>query len=195
MEFIRTYFNAEKAESLLFIIAGAGAILFSLYLFIRIKRSFYTGLAFPLLFIGMIQVTAGTIIFSRSDPDKERVLNHMALEPERIHSEEIPRMALVLNICLLPLHRAGIYSHGSPSYVFCLFFRSCKGNRIGIGHSGILHAWRRLFCGAKRKRISAKPAGPRSRSLRAIIKKSFTDQKKLFICSNDQFISFRNSGV
>jgi hypothetical protein len=96
MEFVRTYFSAEKAESLLIVIAGAVAILVSLYFLISVKKSFYTGLAFPLLFIGMIQLTVGTIIYSRSEGDKERVLNYMALEPERIQSEEIPRMAVVM---------------------------------------------------------------------------------------------------
>jgi hypothetical protein len=96
MEFVRTYFNAEKAESLLFIITGIIALLVSLYFLIRVKKSFYTGLVFPLLFIGTIQLAVGTIIYLRSDSDKERVLNYMTLEPERINSEEIPRMAMVM---------------------------------------------------------------------------------------------------
>jgi hypothetical protein len=96
MEFVRTYFSAEKAESLLFIFAGAIALLASLYFLISVKKSFYTGLAFPLLFIGTIQLAVGTIIYLRSDRDKERVLNYMTLEPERINAEEIPRMTMVM---------------------------------------------------------------------------------------------------
>jgi hypothetical protein len=96
MEFVRTYFNAEKAESFLFILAGGIALLASLYFLISVKKSFYTGFAFPLLFMGIIQLAVGTIIYSRSESDKERVLNYMALEPERINSEEIPRMAMVM---------------------------------------------------------------------------------------------------
>lgn len=96
MDFIRAYFNGEKTESLIIIGAGTIAVLVSLYWWMSIKKPFYTGLAFPMLFIGVIQVAVGTLVYLRSPRDTERVLNYMSLEPERIHSEEIPRMTQVM---------------------------------------------------------------------------------------------------
>jgi hypothetical protein len=96
MDFIRVYFNAEKAESVFFVLGGMLAIVISVYCWISVKKPFYSGLAFPLIFVGIIQVTAGTLLYLRSPRDTERVLNYMTLEPERIQLEEIPRMETVL---------------------------------------------------------------------------------------------------
>ena len=96
MEFVKTYFNAEKAESLLFVGIGVISILISLYFWLQLKRPFYNGLAYPFFLIGIIQVTAGTIVYLRSPNDLERVENYLVLEPEKIAQVEIPRMTIVM---------------------------------------------------------------------------------------------------
>jgi hypothetical protein len=90
------YFNAEKAESLLFIGFGVFAILLSVYLFFFIKESFWKGLAIPLLFFSIIQIVIGATIYTRSPKDNLRVESILKYEPGKIQSEEIPRIEKVM---------------------------------------------------------------------------------------------------
>ena len=96
MEFIKNYFNAEKAESLLFIGFGIFAIVLSVYFFFFIKDNFWKGLAIPLVFFSFIQIVIGTTIFTRSPKDNLRVENIFKYEPQKIQTEEIPRMEKVM---------------------------------------------------------------------------------------------------
>jgi hypothetical protein len=90
------YFNAEKAESLLFIGFGIVAILLSIYLLFFLKDSFWKGLAIPLIVFSLVQLVIGTTIYIRSPKDNLRVENLIKLEPEKIQTEEIPRMEIVI---------------------------------------------------------------------------------------------------
>jgi hypothetical protein len=90
------YFNAEKAESLLFIGFGVFAILLSVYLFFFIKESFWKGLGIPLLFFSIIQIVIGATIYTRSPKDNLRVETILKYEPGKIQSEEIPRIEKVM---------------------------------------------------------------------------------------------------
>lgn len=96
MEIIKNYFNAEKAESLLFIGFGILAISLSVYFFFFIKDSFWKGLAIPLLFFSFVQIIIGSTIFTRSAKDNLRVENLFKYEPQKIQSEEIPRIEKVM---------------------------------------------------------------------------------------------------
>ena len=90
------YFNAEKAESLLFIGFGVFAIMLSVYLFFILKESFWKGLAIPFILFSLVQLVIGTTIYIRSPKDNLRVENLIKLEPEKIQTEEIPRMEIVV---------------------------------------------------------------------------------------------------
>jgi hypothetical protein len=90
------YFNAEKAESLLFIGFGVFAILLSVYFFFFIKEIFWKGLAIPLLFFSIIQIVIGATIYTRSPKDNLRVETILKYEPGKIQSEEIPRIEKVM---------------------------------------------------------------------------------------------------
>jgi hypothetical protein len=90
------YFNAEKAESLLFIGFGICAIILSVYFFFLIKESFWKGLAIPLVFFSIVQIVIGTTIFTRSPKDNLRVENLLKYEPQKVQTEEIPRMEKVM---------------------------------------------------------------------------------------------------
>jgi hypothetical protein len=90
------YFNAEKAESLLFISFGVFAILLSVYFFFFIKESFWKGLGIPLLFFSIIQIVIGATIYTRSPKDNLRVETILKYEPGKIQSEEIPRIEKVM---------------------------------------------------------------------------------------------------
>jgi magnesium-transporting ATPase (P-type) len=96
MEEIKNYFNAEKAESLLFLGFGILAISLSVYFFFFIKDSFWKGLAIPLVFFSLVQIVIGVTIFTRSPKDNLKVENIVKYEPQKIQSEEIPRMEKVM---------------------------------------------------------------------------------------------------
>ena len=96
MEVIKNYFNAEKAESLLFIGFGILAISLSVYFFYFIKESFCKGLAIPLVFFSLVQIVIGATIYTRSPKDNLKVENILEYEPKKIQSEEIPRMEKVM---------------------------------------------------------------------------------------------------
>ncbi|MGV9004962.1 hypothetical protein, partial [Flavobacterium sp.] len=96
MELIKNYFNAEKAESLLFIGFGILAIVISIYCFFILKDNFWKGLAIPLILFSLVQIAIGTIIYIRSPKDNLRVENILKNEPQKIQSEEIPRMEKVM---------------------------------------------------------------------------------------------------
>lgn len=96
MEFIKNYFNAEKAESLVFIGFGIFAIVLSVYFSFFIKDNFWKGLAIPLVLFSFVQIAIGTTIFARSPKDNLRVENILKYEPQKIQTEEIPRMEKVM---------------------------------------------------------------------------------------------------
>lgn len=85
MDNYETYFKAERAESLLFILMGLAAIALGVYCWQWRATPFAKGLALALTVVALIQLTVGTTVFVRSPHDIARVA-----------SEEIPRMQVVL---------------------------------------------------------------------------------------------------
>ena len=93
---IEKYFNAEKNESILFLLAGIGAILLAVYFLVKIKQPFYNGLAYAFITIAIIQITVGSTIYFRSPKDIIRVSSMMQSDKSKISKEEIPRMQKVM---------------------------------------------------------------------------------------------------
>ncbi len=91
---ITTYFNAERTESLLFVVIGVAAIVFALWGWRR--PPFWRGAAWPLLAVALLQLAVGSTVWLRSPQDIQRVQQIVATDPARIHSEEIPRMQTVM---------------------------------------------------------------------------------------------------
>lgn len=96
MEQITNYFNAEKSESIVFILVGSIAILIAIYFLFKLKESFFDGMAYPLIAVALIQIVVGSSIFFRSPKDIERVSLIIQTEKSRIQTEEIPRMEVVM---------------------------------------------------------------------------------------------------
>ncbi|MEY3245836.1 MAG: hypothetical protein RL253_993 [Bacteroidota bacterium] len=96
MEQITKYFNAEKSESIIFVLVGFVAILLSSYFLIKLKQPFYNGMAFSLIAIALIQLTVGSSVYLRSSKDIERVNQIVKTDKSKIQSEEIPRMEVVM---------------------------------------------------------------------------------------------------
>ncbi len=67
MEFIKTYFSAEKSESLIFMAIGIVLIGFSTYALVKWGESFYKGFAIPAILVGVIQLVVGGTVFFRTE--------------------------------------------------------------------------------------------------------------------------------
>ncbi len=97
--FIYKYFNAEKQESLLFIVAGMVAFLLAVlfWFFIKSFPSFYKGMAVPLIILGLLQAIVGFTIFYRTDKQKTEIAYNMGMEPVSfVKQTELPRMKKVM---------------------------------------------------------------------------------------------------
>ena len=96
METISTYFNAERAESVVFIVAALLALAASVWCLIVLKQSFYFGMAISLATIAALQLIVGVTIYQRSPLDTARVQQMIQLEPDRLQTQEVPRMRVVM---------------------------------------------------------------------------------------------------
>jgi hypothetical protein len=96
MEQISKYFNAEKYESVIFILVGIIAISFATYFFVKIKQPFFSGMAYPLIAVALIQIVVGSSVYFRSPKDIVRVNKIVQADKPKIQSEEIPRMEVVM---------------------------------------------------------------------------------------------------
>lgn len=90
------YFNGEKWESYLFLLMGILTIAVSLYLLFVLKTSFWKGVAIPFILVGMLELVVGYTIVNRSPKDILRVENFIKNEPQKVRTEEIPRMEKVM---------------------------------------------------------------------------------------------------
>ena len=97
MNSVLTYFNGEKWESYLFLLLGVLSILMSIYLLFVLKTSFWKGVAIPFILVGILELVVGYTIVRRSPVDILRVEKMINDEPQKIASEEIPRMEKVMS--------------------------------------------------------------------------------------------------
>ena len=93
---IEKYFNAEKSESLLFLLIGIAGIIAAISFYFFVKDNFYKGAAIPLLLIGLLLGVVGFTVYKRSDADRIRVVYAYDLNPSELKQKEIPRMETVM---------------------------------------------------------------------------------------------------
>lgn len=93
---IEKYFNGEKAESRLFMAAGAAAIVAAVVFLIAMKQAFYNGAAIPMLFIGALLFIVGFTVYKRSDEDRKRNVYAYDMDPAALKDKELPRMQKVM---------------------------------------------------------------------------------------------------
>lgn len=93
---IEKYFNAEKGESLLFIILGMAGVIAGIIFLVVIKRSFYNGASIPLLLIGLLLAVVGYTVYRRSDGDRIRNVYAYDMNPAELKNKELPRMKTVM---------------------------------------------------------------------------------------------------
>lgn len=88
------YFAAEKAESILFLIAGVAVLVLCVFLF-RMADT-YRGMVYPLAIIALIQLIVGGSIFFRTDGQAAALTQQVQTQPEVFKSLEIARMEKVM---------------------------------------------------------------------------------------------------
>lgn len=93
---IEKYFNAEKYESVLFVLVGVVAIVIATYFFVKVKQPFYRGMAYPLIAIALIQIIVGSTVYFRSPKDIVKVNELVQTNSVKIQTDEIPRMEVVM---------------------------------------------------------------------------------------------------
>ena len=92
---IEKYFLAEKQESLFFLILGAFAIVAAVSFYFFLKNNFFKGAAIPLLVIGLVQIIVGYSVYSRSDNQRIENVYAYDMNPNKLKTEELPRMRTV----------------------------------------------------------------------------------------------------
>jgi uncharacterized membrane protein len=93
---IEKYFNAEKNESLLFVLVGIAAIIAAVSFYFFLKTNFFKGAAIPLLLVGLLLGVVGFTVYKRSDADRIRNVYAYDLNPSELKQKEIPRMQTVM---------------------------------------------------------------------------------------------------
>jgi hypothetical protein len=96
METISTYFNAERVESVVFIVTALLALAASAWCLLVLRQPFFVGMAISLATIAALQLIVGVTIYQRSPKDIERVQTMVQSEPDRLQSQEVPRMRMVM---------------------------------------------------------------------------------------------------
>jgi drug/metabolite transporter (DMT)-like permease len=129
MDFIHKYFNAERAESWLFIAIGIVALGLAFGFFFK-NGELLRGVSYPLAIIALIQLTVGGTVLLRSNSDIRRVTEIVQTNPTRIKTEELPRMDIVMkNFALYRYLEIVLLLVG-----LCLIFYSKEGSLLkGIG--------------------------------------------------------------
>jgi hypothetical protein len=96
METIAAYFSAERDESMLFMAVGALALAASAYFLLVLRKPFFNGMAITLSVVAALQIIVGITIYQRSPLDTARVQQMVQSAPQKIKSEEVPRMLKVI---------------------------------------------------------------------------------------------------
>jgi len=130
MDFIKTYFAAEKNESLLFILMGAAAIAFSAYALVKWSEPYYKGLGIPLTLIGIIQIAVGGSVYFRTDKQITELKKLYQTSSTDFKTQETPRMETVMK-------NFSIYKKIEIAFVFIgillIIFTSSRHFWLGVG--------------------------------------------------------------
>ncbi|MEO8503649.1 MAG: hypothetical protein ABI609_07110 [Acidobacteriota bacterium] len=87
---IARYFQAEKFESALFVLAAAAAIAISILLIN--SASEYRWIAVPLIAIALIQIVVGGTVLARTNRQVDRLTNQLDTDPLDYRAQELQRM-------------------------------------------------------------------------------------------------------
>ena len=105
------YFQAEKAESALFVLAAVAAVAISLVLINSANE--YRWIAAPLIAIALIQATVGGAVLLRTNQQVERLTDQLDSDPQDYRAQELARMdAVARNFRLYKIAEISILAVG-----------------------------------------------------------------------------------
>ena len=93
---VNDYFSGEKTQCLIGIVLGLISIAVAIYSLIQLQTELYKGIAYPFLIISVLLIIICAGVVWRTPRDIARVNQFVQQEPEKIHTEEIPRMKAVM---------------------------------------------------------------------------------------------------
>jgi hypothetical protein len=118
---IEKYFNAEKAESRVFMAIGIAGILAAIVFFFFIKTNLFKGAAIPFLVIGLLLGAVGFTIYKRSDADRMRNVYAYDMNPSELKEKEIPRMQTVIkNFIVFRWVEIILFLTGAALYIYLI---------------------------------------------------------------------------
>lgn len=91
---LNNYFVAEKQESVIFIVVGLLAIVFSVWLWMNGHR--LKSMAYPLVVIAMMQIVVGSTIYLRTDSQVSTLSTQLQVNPAALKADETARMETVM---------------------------------------------------------------------------------------------------
>ena len=116
---IEKYFNAEKQESLLFMLIGVAGIIAALVFFFFLKTNFHKGAAIPFMLVGLLLAMVGYIVYKRSDDDRIRNVYAYDMNPSQLKEKELPRMQTVMkNFVIVRWVEIFLFLVGAALYVY-----------------------------------------------------------------------------
>ncbi len=119
---VEKYFDAEKQESMLFMLLGILAVGLAMFLFVYIKTDFVKGLVIPLIAVGLIEFVVGLNVYRKSDQQRIDMVYSMDMDKPKLRNEEIPRMkAVIKQFVVLRYSEIVLFMVGA---VLCYAFRS-----------------------------------------------------------------------
>ena len=116
---IEKYFNAEKQESLLFMLIGVAGIIAAFVFFFFLKTNFHKGAAIPFMLVGLLLAMVGYIVYKRSDDDRIRNVYAYDMNPSQLKEKELPRMQTVMkNFVIVRWVEIFLFLVGAAFYVY-----------------------------------------------------------------------------
>lgn len=93
---IEKYFNAEKAESWVFMAIGIAGLVLAIIFFFFLKTNLHKGMAVPLALIGLLMGIVGFTVYKRSDQQRIENVYAYDMNPGQLKDKELPRMKKVM---------------------------------------------------------------------------------------------------
>jgi hypothetical protein len=94
IETLLNYFAGEKAGSVLFVAAGATALLAGVAFWLR-GAAVLRGAAIPLVAVAVVHLVVGVTVFARTDGQVRALAAQLERQPAAFKAEESARMAVV----------------------------------------------------------------------------------------------------
>lgn len=131
---MQTYFVAEKAESVVFMLVGVLAIIGALIGLFYLKKPMWNGMAIPLILVAFIQITVGATVYFRTDKQLKNLIELYKKEPKNYVKEEMERMIIVnKNFDIYKYVEIALLFIGLGVVVWELFMMLDKPFWLGIG--------------------------------------------------------------